>query len=147
MQQLLSTVQAGERQEEGGTDGWMDGWMTFIDVCFPVTVALQYSSSSSLHASLRRPLHLTLCPFDILFISVSLSLHLPPLCPRHSLLLSHFLFPSLIYYSHPSLTFSLFPLTPEIPPSAPGRLDLHQQCFPPRKRNRMMNKRTERRDR
>lgn len=95
MQQLLTTLQAGRRREEGGTDGWrirwMDGWMDgqmhdlyTVDVCFPVTVALQENCQSYFlplshsHASLRRPPYLTLRPFDTLFISISLSLHLAP---------------------------------------------------------------------
>lgn len=131
----------------------MDGQMHNLHRCvfflsrLPFKKTVNPVSSSSLPCISQASSYLTLHPFDTLFISVSLSLHL--LCLPHSLLLtlSHFLFPSLIYYSHPSLTLSLLPLTPGIPPSAAGRLDLYQQCIPPRKRNRLMNKRTERGDR
>lgn len=72
-----------------------------------------------------------------------------PLCLAHSLLqtLSHFPFLlSDLLFTSLSDSFSL-PLdtwNPSISSRAPGRLDSHQQCFPLRKRNRMMNKRTER---
>lgn len=126
MQQLLTGAREEPRREgrKGGTDGWwtdgwpniwidrwMDGWMTFMDVCFPVTVALQenrqyFPPLSDSHASLRRSLYLTVRPFDTLFISVSPSLSPSPtfLClprPLSSRLSPTFSSPSLIYYSHP----------------------------------------------
>ena len=134
MQQLLTGAREEPRREgrKGGTDGWwtdgwpniwidrwMDGWMTFMDVCFPVTVALQenrqyFPPLSDSHASLRRSLYLTVRPFDTLFISVSPSLSISYLfmSPSSSLLstLSHFLLTlSDLLFTSPLWLFLSFP--------------------------------------
>lgn len=137
------------------TDGWIDGW--FLQMCVFMSrlpSKKTYWSYFLPSASLRYlPIWLTVLLTPPLYLFLFLSIHFSPFPTFYisfilsSRLFPTFPFPSLIYYSHPSLTLPLSPLTPEIPPSAPGRLDLHQQCFPPRKRNRMMNKRTEQRDR
>lgn len=130
----------------GLIDGWMDGWMTFMDVCFPVTAALQenrqyFPALSDSRASLRR-FPLSNCPsfWHSLYICFSFSLRLPPfyvsltLSPLDSLPLSLHTLWSIIHI--PSLTLSFFPMTPEIPPSAAGRSDLQPKVLPSQEKER-----------
>lgn len=140
---------AGGEETDGGRSGWM---ARLLQMCvFLSWLPSKKTTSLSLLLSLRCPSYLTPSfwpPLHISFpFSPSPSLHVPattfspPISSPLSLPPSDLLFTSLPWLFLP------FPLTPEIPPSAPDRLDLHQQCFPPRKRNVMMNKRTERWDR
>lgn len=151
-------------QMDGWKDEWMDGRtvgdMTFTDhSSFRRARPLRKLSDwlsvflSVTPMCLPGVLTIWLCPFDILFISLPLSLHLllffashppPPLrsVPISSPLLSHSVFYStdLLFASLPR---PFLPFPRGIRPPAPSRLDLHQQRFPPRERNKMMNKRTE----
>ena len=127
-QRLLTTLEAGKRRTDGGRNRRTDAWLLWM--C--VFLSRLPSKKTRSHASPGLLPYQTLSSFDTLFISVSLSLHLLPFMPPSfsppdsfplSLPLSDLLFTSLSDSLSP-------PLTPEIPPSAPGRLDLHQQCFP-----------------
>lgn len=97
------------------TDGRMDGQMHYFFRCvFSCPHCLGLPSFLALSISLS-----SLYPF--LFLSIHFS-HFPALYVSlilFSRLFPTFFFSSLIYYSHPSLALSFFPLTPEIPPSAP----------------------------
>lgn len=73
----------------------------------PPSKHLSSSSLSSLYLFLFLSIHFS--QFPALYVSLILFSRLFPT----------FFFSLLIYYSHPSLTLSFFPLTPEIPPSAP----------------------------
>lgn len=142
----------------GLIDGWMDGWMTFMDVCFPVTAALQenrqyFPALSDSRASLRR-FPLSDCPsfWHSLYICFSFSLSVSHLfmSPSPSLLstLSHFLFTlSDLLFTSPRWLFLSFPWHLKSLRPLQGVQTSNQKCFPLRKRNAMMNKRTEQRDR
>lgn len=137
-------------------DGWMDGWLLWMCVFLS-----RLPSKKTVNTSLLclTPVHLsdvflypTVRPFDTLFISVSLSLSVSHLfmSPSPSLLstLSHFLFTlSDLLFTSPRRLFLSFPWHLKSLRPLQGVQTSNQKCFPLRKRNAMMNKRTEQRDR
>lgn len=104
---------------DGWMDGQMDAWVDGQMMCFYETIALQvnylpscfFLEIASASSLLDFPSFCCLPFFP------------PPLTSPYSPCLTLYSISSccLIYYSHPSLTLPLFPLTPEISPSPPGR--------------------------